>query len=166
MVSPDAFRQAMSKFATGVAVISTLGQDGAPHGMTANAITSVSLEPPLILVCIGHQRVTYGNVMARRRFGVNFLAQGQGDIARYYARDPRDRSGDVAVPWQATGASPPRMDGAIAFLSCQVVAAYDHGDHAIVVAHVEEALVSQGKPLLYYERQLLDSERGDRPLSF
>jgi len=155
MVSPDALRQAMSKFATGVAVISTLSPDGAPHGMTANALTSVSLEPPLVLVCIAHQRNTYGIVQERKRFGINFLAQGQADIARYYARDPKDRTGDVAVPWLLREAGSPKIEGALAFMDCRVVALYDHADHAIVVARVEEADVAPGKPLVYYDRQFL-----------
>ncbi|MBI2172465.1 MAG: flavin reductase family protein [Chloroflexi bacterium] len=160
MVSPDALRAAMGKFATGVAIVTTLSPDGAPHGMTANALTSVSLEPPLVLVCISHLRNTYGYVQARRRFGVNFLAQGQADIARYFARDPAERLGDVHVPWQMGGDGSPRIAGAIAFMECLVAALHHHGDHAIVVAQVQEAVVEGGKPLLYYERQLWGMDSG------
>lgn len=150
----------MSKFATGVAIISTLAPDGAPHGMTANALTSVSLEPPLLLVCIAHNRNTYGYVRVQQRFGVNFLSQGQAAIARYFAREPKERLGDVAVPWQVSGAASPRLDGALAFMDCRVVAMHDHGDHAIVVAEVDDVSVGGGVPLLYYERQLFAMDNG------
>lgn len=160
MVSPEALRAAMGKFATGVAVVTTLAPDGAPHGMTANALTAVSLEPPLVLVCIGHLRNTYGFVQARKRFGVNFLAQGQADIARYFARDPAERLGDVHVPWQMRDEGSPRIAGAIVFMECLVAALHHHGDHAIVVAQVQEATVAEGKPLLYYQRQLWAMDSG------
>ena len=84
-VSLEQFRQGMAMFATGVTVISTLEADGNVHGMTANAFTSVCLDPPLILVSIGHQRNTYANVQARGRFGVNILSLEQEPIARYFA---------------------------------------------------------------------------------
>lgn len=144
----------MGKFATGVAVVSSKTPDGSPHGMTANSLASVSLEPPLVLVCIGHQRNTYTNVKMWDRFGINFLAQGQAPIARYYARDNRDRSGDVHIPWRLRGQESPEIDGAIAYMDCQVVAQYDHGDHAIFVAEVEQVVTREGGPLLYYDRTL------------
>lgn len=150
----------MAKFATGVTVVGSIEADGTVHGMTANAVTSVSLEPPLVLVCIGHLRNTYGFVLARKRFGINFLAQGQADIARYFARDPVERRGDVHVPWQMRDEGSPRIAGAIAFMECLVAALHHHGDHAIVVAQVQEAAVEEGKPLLYYERQLWGMDSG------
>ncbi len=155
MVAPNILRQAMGRFATGVAVISTTSADGAPHGMTANALTSVSLEPPLVLVCIAHQRNTYSYVRGQKRFGISFLAEGQADIARYFARDPKERLGDVSVPWQTKAGASPKIAGALAFMDCTVVALYNHADHAIVVARVEDAQVEPGNPLVYYDRQFL-----------
>ncbi len=154
MVSSDELRQAMEKFATGVAVISSLEANGGIHGMTANAFTSVSLEPPLVLVCIGHQRNTYRNVLDQGRFGINVLSEGQRAIARYYAREDRDRVGDVQVPWRVKEGGSPMVEGSLVFLECRVVARYDHGDHTIFVAEVEEAATGVGQPLLFYERQL------------
>ena len=154
MVSPERFRSAMGKFATGVAVISSREQDGAPHGMTANSLTSVSLEPPLVLVSIGRQRNTYRNVKTWNRFGVNLLARGQEEIARYYALAAQERSGDVHVPWLGGLERSPRIQGVIAYLDCRVVAQYDHGDHTLFIAQVEHAATGPGLPLVYYDRQL------------
>lgn len=156
MVSPDSLRQVMANFPTGVAVISSLEQDGSIHGMTANSFTSVSLDPPLILVCIGHQRQTYGNVRRLGRFGINLLSEQQRGIAEYYARDAHERTGDVNVSWDLSASRSPRMQGALAFLECTVVVQHDHGDHAIFVAEVQETATETGQPLLFYDRHLLD----------
>lgn len=146
----------MANFPTGVAVISSLEQDGSVHGMTANSFTSISLDPPLVLVCIGHQRQTYGNVRRLGRFGINLLSEQQRDIAEYYALDAHARTGDVHVPWELSQKGSPRIQGALAFLDCRVVAQHDHGDHAIFVAQVQETATEAGQPLLFYDRHLLD----------
>ena len=124
--------------------------------MTANSFTSVSLNPPLVLVCIGHQRQTYGNVRRLGRFGINLLSERQRGIAEYYALDAQERTGDLDVSWDLSLAGSPRMQGALAFLGCRVVAQHNHGDHAIFVAEVEETATEVGQPLLFYDRQLLD----------
>ncbi len=156
MVSPESLRQVMAHFPTGVAVVSSLEQDGSVHGMTANSFTSVSLDPPLVLVCIGHQRQTYGNVRRSGRFGINLLSEKQRGIAEYYALDAQDRNGDVDVSWDLVLDGMPRMYGTLAFLGCRVVAQHDHGDHAIFVAEVQETAIEAGQPLLFYDRHLLD----------
>ena len=156
MVSPESLRQVMANFPTGVAVISSLEQDGSVHGMTANSFTSVSLRPPLILVCIGHQRQTYGNVRRLGRFGINLLSERQRGIAEYYALDAHERTGGVDVSWDLSRDGSPRMQGALAFLECRVVVQHDHGDHAIFVAEVQETATEAGQSLLFYDRHLLD----------
>jgi flavin reductase (DIM6/NTAB) family NADH-FMN oxidoreductase RutF len=156
MVSPESLRQVMANFPTGVAVVSSLEPDGSIHGMTANSFTSVSLDPPLVLVCIGYQRQTYGNVRRLGRFGINLLAERQRGIAEYYALDAQDRTGDVDVSWDLTVDGSPRMHGALAFLGCRVVAQHDHGDHAIFVAEVQKTATEAGQPLLFYSMHLLD----------
>lgn len=152
VVSAQELRQAMAKFATGVAVVSSVEADGRIHGMTANSLTSVSLEPPLVLVCIARHRNTYRTLRDRGRFGINVLSQRQGAIAEYYARDRKTRAGDVAVSWQLNARGSPMLEGALVFLECQVVARYDHGDHAIFVAGVEKVVTRPGQPLLFYGR--------------
>src|SRR5580693_3005122 len=84
-LTPTEFRKAMGSFATGVTII-TLDLDGEVHGMTANAFSSVSLDPPLLLVCVDHAARTHAHLHAKKRFGVNILAEHQRVISDYYAR--------------------------------------------------------------------------------
>ena len=88
-VTPTEFRSALGSFATGVTVI-TVDSEGEVHGMTANAFSSVSLDPPLVLVCVDHRARTHAHLHARKRFGVNVLAQDQRIISEYYARPAQD----------------------------------------------------------------------------
>ncbi|MFQ5860707.1 MAG: flavin reductase family protein [Dehalococcoidia bacterium] len=163
MVSPDGLRVAMSRLATGVTVISSLDAGDVPHGMTANAFTSVSLAPPLVLVCIGRHRNSHRLVRERGQFGVNILAAEQRGIAEYFARDEQDRTGDVQVPFRQTALGVPAIEGSLAFLACRVVATHDYGDHTIFVGQVEEIRVQEGQPLLFFERGLTGLERHDTP---
>src|ERR1700690_1441178 len=112
------FRKAMGCFATGVTVI-TVDFEGEVQGMTANAFASVSLDPPLVLVCVDHKARTHAHLHAKKRFGVNVLAEGQRAISDYYARP--DRAHDQAE--QEAGASfdrtphgTPVLHGALGFL--------------------------------------------------
>ena len=155
-VSLEQFRQGMAMFATGVTVISTLEADGTVHGMTANAFTSVCLDPPLILVSIGHQRDTFANVQARGRFGVNILSLEQEPIARHFALEEKDQGEVPEVPWRLNGGGSPRLEGSLVFMECRVVANYSHGDHTIFVAEVEQMAAQPGRPLLFYEGYLAD----------
>ena len=155
-VSLEQFRQGMAMFATGVTVISTLEADGNVHGMTANAFTSVCLDPPLILVSIGHQRNTYANVQTRGRFGVNILSLEQEPLALYFALEERGQGEAPEVPWQLNGGASPRLEGALVFMECRVVADYSHGNHTIFVAEVEQMATQPGRPLLFYEGSLAD----------
>ena len=156
-VSVEQFRQGMAMFATGVTVVSTLQPDGNVHGMTANAFTSVCLEPPLILVSIGHQRNTYGNIQARGRFGINILSLEQELIARYYSLDEKGQAEAPDMPWQLNGETSPMLEGALVFMECRVVAKYSHGDHTIFVAEVEQMATQAGRPLLFYEGYQADT---------
>ena len=85
-VTKEEFRKALGRFATGVTVITVTKDNGAVHGVTVNAFASVSLDPPLVLVCMDHRSHTLPLLHARKRFGVNVLAEGQRAIAEYYAR--------------------------------------------------------------------------------
>ncbi|GBD11829.1 FMN reductase (NADH) NtaB [bacterium HR23] len=155
MQSPqDLFRQAWGRFPTGVAIVSTLEEDGTPHGMTANSITPVSLEPLLVLVSVGHQRNTYRYLRQRGRFGLNFLAEGQHEVALYYARDPKERITPPPVPWEFAPSGTPRVVGALAFMDCVVSQTCEAGDHTLFIGRVEAIEVSpDGRPLLYYQRR-------------
>jgi flavin reductase (DIM6/NTAB) family NADH-FMN oxidoreductase RutF len=150
---PDAqtFRQAWGKFATGVSVITTVHADGEVHGMTANGINSVSLDPLLVLVCAGHTTTSYPMIKETQRFAINILAEEQQPIAEYYARPTDQKTGDLAVSFSRTDRGAATVDGSLAHMDCKVVTEHVAGDHTIFIAEVEEIEVGDGRPLLYFE---------------
>ena len=150
---PDAqtFRQAWGKFATGVSVITTVHADGEVHGMTANGINSVSLDPLLVLVCAGHTTTSYPMIKETQRFAINILAEEQQPIAEYYARPTDQKTGDLAVSFSRTDRGAATVDGSLAHMACKVVTEHVAGDHTIFIAEVEEIEVGDGRPLLYFE---------------
>jgi flavin reductase (DIM6/NTAB) family NADH-FMN oxidoreductase RutF len=146
------FRKAMGSFATGVTII-TLDLDGEVHGMTANAFASVSLEPLLILVCVDHNARTHAHLHARKRFGVNVLAEHQRAISEYYAR-PANLHGraeeEAGARFDRTPQGTPVLHAALAYLECKLQTAQDAGDHTIFIAEVEDVVVREGDPLLFF----------------
>lgn len=156
------FRKALGCFATGITVI-TLDYEGEVQGMTANAFTSVSLDPMLVLVCVDQRARTHAHLHAKKRFGVNVLAQNQRAISEYYARPARthDRAAEEAgAAFERTRHGTPVLCGALAYLECRLHTAQDAGDHTIFIAEVEEAMLREGQPLLYFQGQY----RGIGPL--
>jgi flavin reductase len=146
------FRKAMGCFATGVTII-TLDLEGEVHGMTANAFASVSLDPPLLLVCVDHNARTHAHMHAKKRFGVNILAEHQRVISEYYARPVHihERAEEEAgARFDRTAQGTPILNGALAYLECRLQSAQDAGDHTIFIAEVEEVVVRQGDPLLFF----------------
>jgi len=147
------FRKALGCFATGITVI-TLDHEGEVHGMTANAFTSVSLNPMLVLVCVDQRARTHAHLHAKKRFGVNVLAENQRAISEYYARPARahDRAAEEAgACFEHTKHGTPILCGALAYLECRLHTAQDAGDHTIFIAEVEQVVVREGNPLLYFE---------------
>ena len=153
MVDPTDFRTAMSKFATGVTVITTLDPEGSPHAMTANAFTSVCLEPPTLLVCVAHNTITYGYVEQQQRIGVNVLREEQEELGRYFARRPEQREGNPQYSYTFGQHGVPALDGAMVFFNCDIVGAHSYGDHTIYVGQVQEMRQSDGDavPLMFYD---------------
>ncbi len=163
-LTPSDFRQAMGCFATGVTVI-TVDQDGEVHGMTANAFTSVSLDPTLILVCVDHRTRTHSHLHARKRFGVNVLAADQQSISEYYARtvETHQHAEEAGARFDRTAHGTPVLHGALAYLECRLQTTQAAGDHTIFIAEVEDVLVREGEPLLYFRsqyRQMEDIQTG------
>jgi len=151
-LSPTEFRKAMGCFATGVTVI-TVDLEGEVHGMTANAFSSVSLDPPLLLVCVDHSAQTHAHLHARKRFGINILAENQRRISEYYARlvHTHERADEEAgARFDRTAHGTPILHGALAYLECRLQSAQVAGDHTIFIAEVEEVVVREGEPLLFF----------------
>ena len=144
------FRKAMGSFATGVTVI-TVDHEGEVHGMTANAFTSVSLDPMLVLVCVDHRARTHAHLHARKRFGVNVLASHQKPISEYYAKsvERHQHAEAVGARFERTPHGTPVLQDAIAYLECRLHTAQDAGDHTIFIAEVEDVVLREGEPLLF-----------------
>lgn len=147
----DEFRRAMSRFATGVTVITTrLGNE--VHGMTANAITSVSLDPMLILICVDRAADTHDILAQSGCFAVNILDRDQEEISRALATKKGERPtklDGIGHSFGVTGA--PLLDGSLAQLDCLTVQQYEGGDHTIFVGEVVDAKESgDGEPLVFY----------------
>ena len=150
-VSQLDFRKAMGCFATGVTVI-TVDQDGEVHGMTANAFTSVSMDPLLVLVCVDHRARTHAHLHAKKRFGVNVLAEDQRAISEYYARssESHQHAEQAGARFERTKHGTPVLHGALAYLECRLHTAQAAGDHTIFIAEVEDVVFREGEPLLFY----------------
>jgi len=164
MVRPDSerFRKVMGHFATGVTVVTTLEGDR-PQGITVNALSSVSLDPPLVMVALDRRRYITPIVRAAGRFAVNVLSEGQQALSDCFAGAPvePDRDGFCGASWTPGEDGLPILDGAIASLECEVVHTYRAGDHDLFIAQVH-ALTNEElhpMPLLYYRRRYLRIEQ-------
>ena len=155
-VDREGVRAALGRFATGVTVL-TAGRE-APRGMTANAFTSVSLDPPLVLVCVARTAAVHGTVLAEGGFALSVLSAGQARLARHFAdhhrpRGQREFDGVDSLRGRCTGA--PLLTGALAWLECSLAAVYDGGDHSILLGSVlGHASGAPGEPLLYFRSAL------------
>jgi len=160
-VTSSDFRRAMGSFSTGVTVI-TVDQQGEVHGMTANAFTAVSLDPVLVLVCVDQRARTHAHLHARKRFGVNVLRNDQKAISEYYARSTEtpQHAEEAGARFERTAHGTPVLQGALAYLECRLHTAQPAGDHTIFIAEVEEVMVRDGEPLLYFRSQYRDIAPG------
>ena len=147
-ITPDEFRHVLSHFATGVTVVTTWDADGRPTGLTASAFTSVSLEPPLILVCVDHNAQSYPALRASGRFAVNIMAAEHEAVSRRFASTSTDKFDGLTYRPGALGL--PLLPEALAHLECRTVHAYPGGDHTIFVGEVEAAQAREGAPLVYF----------------
>jgi flavin reductase (DIM6/NTAB) family NADH-FMN oxidoreductase RutF len=154
-MSPSAteFRKAMGSFATGVTII-TVDLDGEAHGMTANAVASVSLNPLMVLVCVDHTASTHAHLHTRKRFGINVLSADQRLLSEYYARverNPEQAEREAGARFDRTAQGTPVLHGALAYLECRLSHAQEAGDHTIFIAEVEEVVTRPGAPLLFFQ---------------
>ena len=153
------FRKALGCFGTGVTII-TLDDEGAVHGMTANAFTSVSLDPMLVLVCVDRRARTHAQLHSRKRFGVNVLAESQEAISQYYANPAREHAKaeqEAGARFDRTAHGTPVLHDALAYLECRLHTAQDAGDHTIFIAEVEDVVVREGDPLLFFRGKIPQS---------
>jgi flavin reductase (DIM6/NTAB) family NADH-FMN oxidoreductase RutF len=143
------FRRVMGHWATGVAVVSTRLPDGQPRGFTANAVTSVSLDPPLVLVCIERSSETYHCILEAGVFCINMLDAGHERLARQFSgKRAGEKFADVAYHGEVTGC--PVLDEALAWVDCRLFGTSEAGDHTIFLGEVVAAGARAGEPLLYF----------------
>ena len=151
MISPDDFRRVLSHFASGVTIITTSDAEGRPTGLTASAFTSVSLEPPLILVCVAHTSQSYPTLVERGRFAVNFLRSEQQEASRRFATSKIDRFAKFeGVPYRMSELGMPLLTDALAFVDCVTVNTHVEGDHTVFIGRVEACGTTDGEPLVYF----------------
>jgi flavin reductase (DIM6/NTAB) family NADH-FMN oxidoreductase RutF len=169
-LAPSDFRKAMGCFATGVTVI-TVDQDGEVHGMTANAFCSVSLDPVLVLVCVDHRARTHAHLQTRKRFGINVLRSDQQSISEYYARstETHQHAEDAGASFERTAHGTPVLRGGLAYLECRLHSTQPAGDHTIFIAEVEDVVVREGEPLLFFRgryRKTSEAQPGSAATAF
>ena len=155
-IDPDDFRAVLGRFASGVTVVTLCDDAGRDHGMTVSAFTSVSLEPPLILVCIGYDSSLRPIIDTAQSFGVSILAADQEALSRRFAAQVNRFEG-IGFTRGELGVA--LLDGALAWLECRVDARHDAGDHEIIVGRVEHASTTNERPLLYYRGGYAQLER-------
>jgi flavin reductase (DIM6/NTAB) family NADH-FMN oxidoreductase RutF len=147
-IGKEEFRRALGHFASGVTVVTLKSGDGKPRGITVSAFSSVSLEPPLVMICIDKRSSVHVHLEEGSHFAVNILADDQELISRRFASREEDRFEGVGFSYGVTGS--PLLTGALATIECRVVHAYPGGDHTIFVGEVEATGVTDGKPLAYF----------------
>lgn len=149
-----ALRDAFGTFATGVTVITTREADGTPRGFTANSFTSVSLDPPLLLVCLGKSARSCDVFAAADHFAVNILADDQKDVSGLFASQSPDKF--RIANWQPDAQTMPLLDKALAGFSCARHQVVDAGDHLILIGRVLSFDTNSGKPLGYFKGAYFD----------
>ena len=148
-IDVEAFKAAMGSFAAGVTIITTIDPDGSPQAVTATAFSSVSMDPPLCLVCIDRRARTYRPLLLHGRFAVNILRADQEWLSARFASSVADRFSEVAwYPGEVTGC--PLIEDALAFMECVVVEVHSGGDHDIFLGRPVAIGVRDGSPLVYW----------------
>jgi len=157
VTDPDAFRAALGRFACGITIVTARDAKGHDHGMTVSAFCSVSLEPTLVLVCIGHDASMYDLMMHVEHVGISVLSSAQEPLSRRFADPDTDRFDGIGYSRGEKGVA--LLDDALVHLECDVVARHEAGDHTIVVCAVDRTAAYDGRPLLYYRGGYAQLER-------
>jgi flavin reductase (DIM6/NTAB) family NADH-FMN oxidoreductase RutF len=149
-ISSHAFRDALAQFASGVTVVTANGASG-PSGFTATGFASVSLAPPLVLVCVRRGASSHSDVVGAAHFAVNILEERQAWIAQQFARSATDRFEGIPLA-RPENARAPLIEGALAQIQCHNHERHDGGDHTILIGEVVDVSIGTGRPLLHFAR--------------
>jgi len=156
-IDPATFRSVLGRFASGVTVVTIRDAQGADHGMTISAFCSLSLSPPLVLICVEHGASMYDALAHTSRFAVSVLDASQEELARRFAEEHPDRFDGIGFTRGLTGAA--LIDDCLAVIECEVQSRHPGGDHTIVIGSVIAAETHDGRPLLYYRGGYATLER-------
>ena len=148
-IDPADFRRALAQFASGVTAVTTRDSAGRPLGLTVTAFSAVSLEPPLVLMCVDARSETHAGFRHSGTFGVSILAEHQEEVSQQFAWGGPAKFDKVEVVEGASGV--PLVAGALAHLECRVVATHVAGDHTIYVGEIVTMAVQGGRPLVYWQ---------------
>jgi flavin reductase (DIM6/NTAB) family NADH-FMN oxidoreductase RutF len=150
-VDTSLYRRTCARFTTGITVVTVLDSLGHPHGMTVNSFSSVSLDPPLVLVSIDLRNAILGHFISSSWFAINILAEHQEQLSRRFSSPAENRFIDVG--WHAGVSGTPLLDGVLAHLECSVVQTFEAGDHTVLIGEVRQAAYVEGKPLVFFNSQ-------------
>lgn len=148
-IDPRELRNVMGHFATGVTIITTRDVSGKPFGLTANAFSSLSLDPPLVLICVDKKVDCYACFDQSKVFVVNILSEGQDHLSTRFATKGIEKFEGVAVRQGNLGV--PLLEGAVAHIECTLTSAYEGGDHTIYVGEIQSVAASGDRPLLFFK---------------
>lgn len=154
-VDPDVFREIMSSFPAGVTVVTAYGEDGLPQGLTVNAFCSVSLSPPLVLVCIDNESSTLPAIWHSDAFTINFLAAGREELAKRFSSKSDQKFADLShKPLSNHDGGPILDEDCSAYVVCRTWQSMEAGDHWIFVGRVEDGAFEDGSAPLVYGEQM------------
>lgn len=150
------FRDAMRHLASGVSLVTTKGLDGRRQGMLATAVSSVTADPPTILVCVNRTATMHNDLLESRNFCVNFLGHGHLELSRRFSSSEARESRFDADGWMTLSTGAPVLDGALSALDCRLESAVEVGSHSVIfgkVIAIKVAPAAADRPLLYFDRQ-------------
>lgn len=156
-IDPDLFRSILGRFASGITVVTTRDEHGSDHGMTVSAFSSVSLDPPLVLVCVANDATMAPAMSTASSFGVSILSDTEEPQSRRFSGKTDDRFADLQYTRGSLGNA--LLSDALATIDCRITARYPAGDHVIVVGEVDSGGARDARPLLYYRGGYAQLER-------
>jgi flavin reductase (DIM6/NTAB) family NADH-FMN oxidoreductase RutF len=151
LVDRERFRSVMSRFASGVSIITTR-DEGIDYGLTASAVTSLSLDPPMLLICVNKASNTQKAIAEAQVFAVNILRENQSELARRFAGSHPDKFAGMSISYGELGV--PLLDDMLATIECRVTEIVSGGTHSIFLAEVQTAQAAEGMPLTYYRGRM------------
>lgn len=160
MIDADTFRSVLGRFASGVTIVTTRDEQGRDHGMTVSAFCSLSLDPPLVLLCVDHAAAMHPLLRPGVPIGISILSSAQETYSRRFADNSLDRAERFdGIAYQRGERGVVLLEGALAHLECTILEQHDAGDHTVCFAQVDQAAPLDGRPLLYFRGGYAQLER-------